>query len=292
MYKSGYVVSVRHGGQTVPEEGDRVTVPFNEEYELRLRNKNGKDAIAFVYIDGKVVVEDGLIIPAHKFIDLERYVTNGDLSQGRRFKFVPLENGQVKDKSEPDNGIIEVRFHEEKEIPKLEFKVSQPPHYVFSHHCHSSHCWSCGRMHCTCCPCNPGLPWNRPRYGGTWCGQSTEPRYGSSILRGSSAGGASEAMGMAVGATPTSYNLNASQQSLLNAVTHLKTAEAGATVEGSISSQKFSTRHFEYVKDTSTILTLKLVGVRKAVPEGKFCTSCGTKKAGKYCSGCGDLLLP
>ena len=290
MYKSGYVVSVRQGSQTIKEDqSGKVELPFNEEYEVRLRNKNGKDCIAFVYIDGKVVVKDGLIVRAHSFIDLERYVEN--LDKGNRFKFVSIKDSRVSDKTEPDNGIIEVRFHEVKDQPKpLSFND-------FGHSCHSSYCWNCGRMHCSCRPCSyPMIPmypkhnWYdpydmRPTYTPpiVWC-RGSQPNnvsnHGRQCYSQHKVSGAS-GVNCSVG---TNYGASVML--------------SGATIRGSISSQKFSETSVEYCPEVKAIITLRLMWNKKEVvkvkeSEGKkivFCSACGAKRQGKYCVNCGEEL--
>lgn len=280
MYKSGYVVSVRQGSQTLEDQSGKVILPFNEEYELRLRNKNGKDCVAFIYIDGKVVVKNGLILPAHSFIDLERYVE--DLNKGSRFKFVPISDRRVEDKSEPENGIIEVRFHEEKE----RIQPASVIHHFEHHHCHSSYCWSCRRMHCSCCPCTRWYKFNEwhdsPVYG-------EKVSYSASCDSGAlSINNASNAF---LGATTTGFASSGSIPTSANANVNL--CSAGATVEGSTSHQRFGERSMDYQSDAKAIIILKLVGEHVPGREKKekgFCPECGAARTGKFCSSCGEKL--
>lgn len=255
MYKENYVVAVRQGNQTLKEEGGKVAIPFGEEYQLRLRNKRGQDSVAFIYIDGRVVVKDGLVVPGHGYVDLERFVED-DMNKGNRFKFVPLADSRVEDKGEPDNGIIEVRFHEarDKQYPIFGgYKEIHYHHHDYHHHRYCD-CWHCRR-------------WHYP--GTTWC---ASPIYG---------------------AVQTSCNSSAvgcvsSSGSLLREATLSGKAlsDAGATVEGSTSHQAFSHTVLDYDKGNFVSLSLKLVGI----PGGKFCPSCGSKATGRYCSACGTAL--
>lgn len=72
--------------------------------------------LAQVSIDGMDALGgQELIINAHDSIDLERFILDGNMDSGRRFKFVPLFNSQVQDPSNPSNGDIAVTFTEEVE---------------------------------------------------------------------------------------------------------------------------------------------------------------------------------
>lgn len=235
-YREEYVLAVRQGNTTLKEESGKVLVPFGDTYELRLKNKRGRDAIAFVYIDGRNVVKDGLVVRAHSHVDLERFVED-DLNGGKRFKFVPLDDHRVDDKGEPDNGLIEVKFHEVKEC-QLDFP------------------WMDNYLR----------PWRWPYYKsmrGGCCGQSIgDATYGTASSR------------------PIPMNLSA----------NCSMGEAGATVEGAHSDQKFSTVNLDYDKDNFIEISVKIAGIKKGLGVGSFCSDCGTRASGKFCSSCGSKL--
>jgi len=118
MYKDKFVLSVIHDGHPVKETGYRgskeVAVPFDSEYKIRLKNKNDISCTARVLIDGKKVSQLGdVIVTAGDTIDLERYIDRS-LEQGKRFKFVPLDNSDVDDPTSSSNGVIEVEFRKAK----------------------------------------------------------------------------------------------------------------------------------------------------------------------------------
>ena len=140
MYNKGYVATVRQGGQTLKETKGRIPIEFHTEYTIRLRNKTRKRAVADIYIDGRRATKGGIVVNANDHVDVERFIED-DLHSGRRFKFVPLESGQVKDKGEPDNGNIEVKFYPEKEPEKRIVDEHHHHHHHHDWHHHHHDCW-------------------------------------------------------------------------------------------------------------------------------------------------------
>ncbi len=109
MYKNGYVACIKVGGKHYNGDSKEVHIPFDSEYEILLKNKNSKDCVVDVYIDGKKISQYEFIIRAHSQIVIERFVEN--VNEGQKLKFVPLDDDSVSDKKNRDNGEIEVRFY-------------------------------------------------------------------------------------------------------------------------------------------------------------------------------------
>lgn len=122
-FQSQLVASVIYNNQPVREtnEGGRRTcyIPFNSEYRLKLKNTTGLRALAKVSIDGTPIISGDRKFLLHGYgeFEIERFVT--DLNQGKKFKFISLEQGsatgELQDPSSPLNGLIRVEFF--KEIP-------------------------------------------------------------------------------------------------------------------------------------------------------------------------------
>jgi hypothetical protein len=285
MYREGYVVSIRQNGQTIQEESGKCIIPFHTEYEIRLKNKTRKRALVDVYIDGQLATKGGLILGANDHIDLERFIGN-DLSKGDRFMLVPLADRRVDDKSEPENGEIEVTFYPEKEyVPPTLDK------YIYIEKCHS-HCqvrWCplCHRYHCSCEGCYPY--WSYP----TWtCNTTGGVTYGSASnsLRGSA---------MAINNAAIGEMKLGNDAGCLNSASFSASGEAGATAHGGTSHQSFSTGNIEADKSKPTTIKIKILGkagTSKGPAVGKelgvFCTRCGNKLGifDKFCSKCGNEL--
>ena len=111
MYKDGFVVSIMRDDRPLRESGRAVRLPFNSEYKVRLKNKNGVSCKARVSIDGTPVSQLGdFVISSWGTLDLERFVTDS-LNKGKKFKFVSASDSRVQDPTSPENGIIRVEFY-------------------------------------------------------------------------------------------------------------------------------------------------------------------------------------
>ena len=113
-------VNILHQGKMLKEISGEVWMPFNEEYQIRLQNYTTVRAVAKVVIDGIEVSKFGeLVIPANGKIDLERFIDHS-LTDGKRFKFVPVSHPEVQDKGSSDNGKIVVEIRKEKQAKPVE----------------------------------------------------------------------------------------------------------------------------------------------------------------------------
>jgi len=266
-YDSQFVICVLHNGHPVREINGTVSVPFNSEYKIRLKNKhNYLRAKARVWIDGRKTSNLGdFILKAGETLDLERFLDN-DLDSGNRFKCVPLSDGRVNDPTDPSNGIIKVEFYREQE-PFNNITITDPK------------------------PWKPTKPWDGNITGGMTYDISTVP------FTFTSGGG---------GGTTCSTNVSNIQSSNFAGAVYVN-ADVGATVEGSISGQKFV-----YGEEFSTeffpvTLTLKLKGIDFSQREAaeisraldkpkvhkkvRFCAHCAKRRsrmADKFCPRCGN----
>lgn len=122
-YANNYVVSIIHNNRPIREtqhglSGMRVvTLPFNSEYKIRVKNNTQLRALVDVTIDGASVFinRQQLILEPQQSVDLERFVDS--LTNGRRFKFVSQEVAMKEghfDPTTPDMGVVSVNF-----IPEL-----------------------------------------------------------------------------------------------------------------------------------------------------------------------------
>lgn len=130
VYNNGYVVAIKFNGRVLRESKangvSTVYLPFHSEYSLLLKNNNWSRCLAHVEIDGMDTMGGrDLIIDANSSANLERFILDGDLNRGRRFKFVPLSDSQVQDPSDPSNGDIIVTFTEER-VNNYTFHYSEP----------------------------------------------------------------------------------------------------------------------------------------------------------------------
>jgi len=114
----GFAVTVLHDDKPVREitEGEkrRAAIPFDAEYELRLRNTHGRRATARVFIDDAPVSKMGdFVVPENGTLNLERFL-DASLDEGKRFRFVRLTHPGVDDPDRSENGLVRVEFRLEK----------------------------------------------------------------------------------------------------------------------------------------------------------------------------------
>jgi hypothetical protein len=118
--KENFVLNIINSGNPVREIDGIAVVPFNSEYELLLKNDNNRRCVANITIDGTNISNYGeFVINANGELNLERFVTES-LNEGKRFKFVTLDNPAIDDPTRKENGIVKVEFRlEKKRNPEL-----------------------------------------------------------------------------------------------------------------------------------------------------------------------------
>jgi hypothetical protein len=264
MYGNKLAAAIKVNGKVLREFKDTVYIPFGSEYSILVKNLNTVRVIVNIFLDGDNVVPGGLVLNALQEVDLERWIKNGNMSEGNRFKFIErtsaIENGPRGIKLE--DGLIRIEYNFEK-IPEF---ATNP--FV-------------GYRDLLC----------RDSYD---TGRFLKSAYTTTC---STAGGA-----YASNAT-TAVAQNASLDSMVNQVeTRSLANDVGITVPGSKSEQKFQTVSSFPTETQKHSLVLRLLGETednkpvekpvtvKAKPK---CTSCGkvNKANSKFCSECGTGLV-
>ena len=193
-------------------------MPFETEYQILVKNNQYKNIRLDIDIDGTNVSNDGFVIRPYYTVFLERF-----LNSQNKFKFVPVSNEGVADPTSKENGLITVIAHFEKQPEPI-----PQPLYTASNK--------------KCC------------FRGGWKGGST--------VRGSSAdtdwmheqpvtysGGVSQAGGSDMSWMKSENSVDYSCNNFITTSSICGFAEpqvnrpmgqAGATVEGSKSNQKFT----------------------------------------------------
>ena len=92
MYSLNFAAAIKVDGKILREFGDAVYLPFGSEYEIRLKNLNTSRSKVTIEIDGETVTGGGLILNSLETVDLERFIRNGNLTEGNRFKFIERTN--------------------------------------------------------------------------------------------------------------------------------------------------------------------------------------------------------
>lgn len=111
-------VAVKCGGKVLREHGDTVFLPFGSEYSLLIKNLDTqKRVVADIKIDGREVVEGGLVINANSSIDLKRFVEDGNFDVGPAFKFQQMTSAIEQSRGcKLEDGILQVSFRFEEPI--------------------------------------------------------------------------------------------------------------------------------------------------------------------------------
>lgn len=215
----------------------KVIVPFHSEYQFLIKNNSDRRIIIRAEIDGTNITKDGLIISAFGNSYLERF-----LDINKKFMFVPAGSSEVADPTNKENGVIKVRVRKEKKI--------DPPQVIEHHYHHYG---------------NNG--YRSPNY---W--------IGSSVLRGCSSRRVKEQQtykGIEPDIQPTLYTCNSLSLNDTIGVSSVNASfdlplSAGATVEGGVSSQTFTSTSWNGDENEETVFTFHLLGSDNAERERKM----------------------
>jgi hypothetical protein len=234
---------------------------FESEYKIRLWNKSKRRAYAHVEIDGMDVLGGRRFIlhPGEKF-DLERHMVDGDLTKGKRFKFVSVEKGiqtgELQDPTSAENGKIRIRFEPEKEYPSLlypQWGINQPIINTLRTE------WICTNNS------SSGVFPTQEVYGTVT--QAAPSVQHSSTLEKSLLHNAVNNVSCAVnGGSATTFTDNSA--AFMNAVCDAAPAQsaAGGTAEGSHSNQTFGTSQEFFVTENPVYMEIWLRGKVESKP--------------------------
>ena len=288
MYSNRFIASLKVGGKILRENSGAVSLPFGSEYEILLKNLNSRRAMCKVTVDGVDATEGTkLILPANGSLSLERFIKNGNLKAGNRFKFIERTNQIENHRGIKENdGLIRVEFWAEKEV--VEQPIVRNKYYdnwvpvdrpYWPYHPH----WYYGQ---------PTIYCNSNLTGNIGSAQTT-----TSGLAGSVSGGLGDAQGgkflrSALGSVGSSQIMAMNCSAPVN--------DTGITVAGSKSNQEFQSSWGFETESNSQVIVLQLRGVVGDAPVQKAvtvdfkptCPTCGkvNKISHQFCSGCGTNL--
>lgn len=124
MYANKFVLSVKANNQILRENQGIVALPFGQEFSLLCKNLNSKRAMVSISIDGTDVTGgQRLILQPNGHVDLERYIRNGNMASGNRFKFIQRTSGVEAGRGiKQDDGIVRAEFWEERVPDKVAYE--------------------------------------------------------------------------------------------------------------------------------------------------------------------------
>lgn len=280
MYQDKVAVALKSNGKVLREFGEKVYVPFGAEYSFLVKNLNTVRCLVSIQIDGTDIADgDCFVVKPNSSIEIERFLTNSNLSSGQRFKFIERtakieEHRGVK----LEDGLIRVEFEFEKVIPAAINTLGKTEIHNHYHY---------DKMF--------GTDYRNIRFGGATTGEPLNNYFSSTALRSRDLSAAQCSVGSASAAGETfAKNL---QSLSADGVAY----EEGITVGGSLSSQKF-VREEDFPTDgVKHALVFKLVGRQGELPVKEAvtvrakqkCPTCGhnNKSNAKFCIECGTGLL-
>lgn len=261
MYSNKLAFAIKNSGNILREDKDVVKLPFGSEYSLFIKNMNTKRAIVNITIDGQKVCSGGFVVNANDTIDIERFVKNNDI--GNRFKFIERTTNVEKSRGIGiEDGIIRVEFQYEKE-PNYPIVINHGSPYIQDSTWHEF-------------------------YGQ---GMDSQTDYSTTITTSSV---------IATNASTKKSKSKSKSKSVLRS-NSASVNDAGITVAGSVSEQKFKTVSDFPVENVKHVIILKLVGVTEDADlvqiiqpsrKKKTCTTCERKNkaSAKFCAECGTSL--
>lgn len=219
----------------------KVYLPFDSEYKILIKNQNNCRIKIDAELDGTTITDDGFVISANGSTYLERFLSG----EGRKFKFVTLLNDGIADPTAKENGILRIKVAKEKA-----FELGKSVINHIDHHHHHYDPWYWNRSDRAIY----GMP--TPSFGHLGYSITTSSNIGDGPYVTMSAGSlpASDMLGSAhsLGSHVTAFNANADVP--------VAAEVAGATVEGSVSDQKFGSTFWNGDLGTVATFVFKLLG--------------------------------
>jgi len=265
MYSNKLAVAIKASGKVLREFEDQVYLPFQSEYSIFIKNKNSVRASVKIEIDGVDATQGvSLVVDPNDEIELERFIKNGNLDQGNRFKFIERTTAIERHRgAKIEDGLVRVEFQFEKQ--QMITVTNGNPLWVYPFQ-----------------PYQPPItPW--PGVTGPWCGTGNPNSLMSRGVCGNSADSQSFVNSASAGAYSSCSN------------------EVGITAPGSISDQEFNSVSNFPLESQKHVIILRLLGEHQGRTVSKTvttrtrteCATCGylsKTTSARFCSQCGASL--
>lgn len=131
MYNNKLVAAIKSKGKILREFGDTVYIPFGSEYSILIKNLHTVRAVVHINIDDTDVVPGGLVVQPKQEIDLERWIKNGNLTEGNRFKFIE-RTGNIENYRGIGacDGLVQIEFQFEQDFPRPRIAFPSPANNI------------------------------------------------------------------------------------------------------------------------------------------------------------------
>lgn len=287
MYDSKMALAVKVNTRVLREFEDAVYIPFGSEYSLLIKNLNSVKAMVRVWIDGVDVTEGtSLVVNPNSSIDLERFIKNGNLEAGNKFKFIERTAAISNHRGNKiDDGLIRVEF--EYAVPQAPFK---PIIKAGNWPQHQDNVYR-GLLGDTTFG-------DQTTYYSGVQGQMQDYTLVNSATGAVAKGGGSTGSPMrARGTSLSSPGVNITS---VDASYQAPQSDVGITVAGDVSDQKFTTTSWFATDGVKHVMVMRVLGEVEGkevaapvtVKTKPTCSSCGkvNKATAKFCSECGTGL--
>lgn len=276
MYKEQLAIAVKSHGRVLREHKDTVYLPFGSEYSIFIKNLNSVRAVVDISIDGTDVGDgQGFIVDGNSSTEIERFIKNGNLTKGNKFKFIEKTAAVEQHRgNKVEDGLIRIAFKFEKLPPKV---INVPVVYHYPTY----------------------YPY--PPYRNDWYGDGPL-RYPSPIEITCNQAAYSDSVARSsygeVGTSGLTKSTSADFATMDS--TLVPASDSGITVPGSASDQQFVIASDFPTEDQEHVIVLKLLGeigtkvVKQpvTVKSKPKCVTCGrvNKATAKFCQECGTSL--
>lgn len=267
MYGNKMAVAIKTNGRVLREHKDTVFIKFGSEYSIFIKNLNSVRAVVTITIDGVDVAPGGVVVNANSSVDLERFIKNGNLLEGNKFRFVERTSSIEQHRGiGVEDGLIRIEYQFEKPAPS----------YVYN-------------------------PWDKI---GGYSSTSTSATYnvGGVLRTADFSKDESTRSAASNAASVTLQNMGiATNSSVHDGMATMDWNDAGITVPGSHSSQRFTTTTVGVLESERHVMILRLLGETEnnkpvlkpvTVKHKPRCETCGkqNKATAKFCTECGTSL--
>jgi hypothetical protein len=110
MYSDKLAVAIKVDGKVLREHGDTVYLPIGCEYSVFIKNMDTRRAAVSITIDGTDILDGrSLVVEAGCTSEVERFVRNGNLSEGNRLRFIEKTASIEKHRgNRVEDGLVEI----------------------------------------------------------------------------------------------------------------------------------------------------------------------------------------